>query len=235
MQHEKICVFNSAAIASQGCTMIPSSQSLPFPSSRLEPKRRKKTTPENAHRACVTRLSYPHALLARLPPSINTSEGQRERERERERESGDGGERGRELELKKKKETEVEPEDSPNWEEEGQTTRQRKRPDFLIVENFEFGDVDYCCPLRTIPAHYSEAVNSVNSNNWILPMRGEFDSLVENSTFEWQKAPKNKTIIGCRCFFTNKSHEYKALRVTKRYSQIYGKDYRKNFQQIWLP
>ena len=44
-----------------------------FPSSRLEPKRRKKNrTLNNARRACVTRLSHPHAPPARFPPSINT-------------------------------------------------------------------------------------------------------------------------------------------------------------------
>ena len=35
-----------------------------FPSSRLEPKRRKKTpTLKNARRACVTRLSHPHEII----------------------------------------------------------------------------------------------------------------------------------------------------------------------------
>ena len=60
-------------------------------------------------------------------------------------------------------------------------------------------------------------------------MRSEFDSL-ENNTFEWQTAPKNKNIIGSRWFFTIKSksdgsHEYKARFVTKGYSQMYGSDY----------
>ena len=41
-----------------------------------------------------------------------------------------------------------------------------------------------------IPANYSEAVNSVDLNDWILAMKREFDSLVENNTFEWQKVPK---------------------------------------------
>ena len=56
---------------------------------------------------------------------------------------------------------------------------------FFVVENFEFGGVDYCCILRMIPANYFEAVNSLDSNKWILAMRREFDSLVENNTFKW--------------------------------------------------
>ena len=85
-----------------------------------------------------------------------------------------------------------------------------------------------------IPSNYSEAINSPDSKRWILAMRKEFDSLAENDTFEWQKAPKNKNIIGCRWFFTIKSkcnggHESKARFVAKGYSQIYGKDYRETF------
>ena len=51
-----------------------------------------------------------------------------------------------------------------------------------------------------IPINYSEVINSPDSNNWILAMRRKFDSQVENNTFEWQKALKNKNIIGSRFF-----------------------------------
>ena len=62
-------------------------------------------------------------------------------------------------------------------------------------------------------------------------MQREFDSLVENDTFEWQKAPRNKHIVGSWWFFTIKcksdeSHEYKACFVAKCYLQIYDKDYK---------
>ena len=64
----------------------------------------------------------------------------------------------------------VELEDNPNVEGERQIThhpiQQRIRLNFFVVENFEFGGVDYCCTLRMIPAYYSVAVNSVDSNNW---------------------------------------------------------------------
>ena len=50
--------------------------------------------------------------------------------------------------------------------------------------------------MRTIPLYYTAAVNSVNSNN--LAMKREFISLVENYTFECQKASKNKIIVGSR-------------------------------------
>ena len=52
-----------------------------------------------------------------------------------------------------------------------------------------------------IPVNHTEAVNSVDTNNWILAMWREFDSLVENNTFEWQKAPRNKNIVSSGWFF----------------------------------
>ena len=62
----------------------------------------------------------------------------------------------------------------------------------------------------------------------------EFDSLVENNTFEWQKAPRNKNIVSSGWIFTIKSksdgrHVYKVCFIAKGYSQIYGKDYRETF------
>ena len=68
----------------------------------------------------------------------------------------------------------VEPKDNLNAKGEGQIThysiQQRKKNDFFVVENFEFGSVDYCCTLRMILADYSEAVNSLASKR-ILAMR----------------------------------------------------------------
>ena len=62
-----------------------------------------------------------------------------------------------------------------------------------------------------ILASYAEAVKSVNSNNWILAMKREFDSLVENNTFEWQKVPRNKNIVGSWFLLqkvSDRSHKY---------------------------
>ena len=43
-----------------------------------------------------------------------------------------------------------------------------------------------------IPTNYTEAVNSVYLESWILAMQREFDSFIENNTFEWQKVSRNK-------------------------------------------
>ena len=47
---------------------------------------------------------------------------------------------------------------------------------------------------------------TVDLNNWILAMKREFDYLVENNSFEWQKVPRNKNIVCSRWFFTIKSN-----------------------------
>ena len=48
------------------------------------------------------------------------------------------------------------------------------------------------CTMHTIPTNYAKAINSVDLNNCILAIKREFYSWVENNTFEWQKAPRNK-------------------------------------------
>ena len=49
----------------------------------------------------------------------------------------------------------IEPKDNITIKEKGQITHYpiqlRKKPDFFVVENFEFCGVDYRCSLRTIP------------------------------------------------------------------------------------
>ena len=120
-----------------------------------------------------------------------------------------------------------------NTEGEGENNQLSNPYDFFVVKNFEF-EVDYCCTLHTITAKYSVAINSVDSNNWILATNREFDSLIENNTFEWQKVQEIKNIVSSRWIFTmksksNGSHEYKVCFIAKGYSQIYGKDYKETF------
>ena len=83
----------------------------------------------------------------------------------------------------------------------------------------------------TIPTNYTEAINSKDSKYWISAMRKEFDSLVENNTFEWQKDLKDKNIEGSKWVYTLKykqdgNYEYKAQFMAKGYSHIYGKYYK---------
>ena len=77
----------------------------------------------------------------------------------------------------------VEPKVNRNNKGEGKITHypiwQRKRPDFFVVKNIEFGGVDYCCALHVIPNNYYEAITfsrfkKMDFNNeeriWLLGM-----------------------------------------------------------------
>ena len=59
--------------------------------------------------------------------------------------------------------------------------------------------------MHTIRTNYTEAVNSMDSENWILAMQKELDSLVENNTLEWQKAPRNENTVSGKLFLWRKS------------------------------
>ena len=50
----------------------------------------------------------------------------------------------------------------------------------------------------TIPTNYTEAMTQRTLNTGFSIMRKEFDSLVENNTFEVQKAPGDKNIVSSR-------------------------------------
>ena len=56
---------------------------------------------------------------------------------------------------------------------------------------------------------------------------GEFDPLIENNTFEWQKAPQNKNIISSRWFFyykkSNRSHKYNHIYQPLRLGRMWHK------------
>ena len=93
-----------------------------------------------------------------------------------------------------------------------------------------------------IPTNYTVAINLEDSKFGVYAVRTKFDSLVENNTVEWQKAPRDKNIVGSRWVYTRKnkhdgSYEFKAWFVVKSNSQIYVEDYRETFALTtkWLP
>ena len=82
--------------------------------------------------------------------------------------------------------------------------------------------------------NHAEAINSEVLEYWVSAMQKEFDSLLENNTFELKKVSKDKNIVGSKWVYTLKykddgSYEYKVQFVAKGYLQIYGKDYQKTF------
>jgi transposase InsO family protein len=79
-----------------------------------------------------------------------------------------------------------------------------------------------------IPESVGEALNGPNSKEWSRAMAEEYDSLVQNNTWDLVELPKDRKPIGSRWVFTIKYEEngeishYKARLVAKGFTQKYG-------------
>ena len=81
------------------------------------------------------------------------------------------------------------------------------------------------------PQTYDEAISSDQSTQWKNAMKEEYNSLIENRTWDLTKLPKGRNLIDVRWLFKIKQNpdgtieRYKAQLVAKGYSQHYGIDY----------
>ncbi|UYV73840.1 hypothetical protein LAZ67_11001074, partial [Cordylochernes scorpioides] len=88
------------------------------------------------------------------------------------------------------------------------------------------------------PKHAEEALSGRDSYFWKKAMEEEFDSLIENKTWELVDPPKNRNIIGSKWVFKTKCNSdgsverHKARLVAKGYSQQYGIDYEETFAPV---
>ena len=85
------------------------------------------------------------------------------------------------------------------------------------------------------PKSFDEAVCN---DNWNAAMQSEFDSLLENETWELVPRPNNVNVVGCRWVYKVKRDangniaRYKARLVAQGYSQIEGIDYGEVFAPV---
>lgn len=91
--------------------------------------------------------------------------------------------------------------------------------------------------ISTEPKTYNEAVTCNEREQWILAMKEELSSLLDNDTWELTNLPQNQKPIGCKWVYKIKTNEngnvtrYKARLVAQGFSQKYGSDY----DQVFAP
>ena len=100
-------------------------------------------------------------------------------------------------------------------------------------------DID--CSIATLdsnePTDIKEAFNGINALRWKEAIENEYDSLIQNKTWDLVDAPADKNIIGCKWGFKVKRNadgsinRYKARLVAQGYSQEAGVDY----DEIYAP
>ena len=87
------------------------------------------------------------------------------------------------------------------------------------------------------PQTYNQALEQPDSCKWVVPIREEFKSHVDNSTWELAELPPGKNHITCKWVFKLKTNadastRYKAHLVIREFEQVYGIDYGETFAPV---
>ena len=134
-----------------------------------------------------------------------------------------------------------------NEEFEDQAATRKSKRKRIAPERFgtitgdwwENEDID--CLIATLdsnePTDIKEALNGTNALRWKEAIENEYDSLIQNKTWDLVDVPADKNIIGCKWVFKVKRNgdgsinRYKAQFVVRGYSQEAGVDY----DEIYAP
>ena len=99
------------------------------------------------------------------------------------------------------------------------------------IDNFENVTIVECSSCEAVLNALEEVKRSQSRDEWLEAMTKEFNSLVDNKTWELCEPPAHKKSLGGRWAFALKKDEngeivkYKARYVAKIFDQIFGSDY----------
>ena len=88
------------------------------------------------------------------------------------------------------------------------------------------------------PSTISEALNLKDKDQWLQAIHSEYNSIIENETFELVPRPESKPIVKCKWILKKKYKsdgsidKYKARLVAKGFTQTYGIDYLDTFAPV---
>jgi Reverse transcriptase (RNA-dependent DNA polymerase) len=90
----------------------------------------------------------------------------------------------------------------------------------------------------TEPSSYTEAMQSVNQQEWLTAMDNEMSSLIENHTWNLVEKPPDRLVVENRWVYRVKTNldgsvdKFKARLVAKGYSQKADIDYTETFSPV---
>ena len=138
---------------------------------------------------------------------------------------------------------EEEPEKSPEQLEEPRRSERQRRPPtrYGFSEYADTARVDHlaynACQILE-PKTIEEALAGKHAKEWKAAADSEYESLVENETWELVELPQDREAIGCKWVFKvkhtsdGKVERFKGRLVAKGYSQKYGIDYDETFSPV---
>ena len=103
------------------------------------------------------------------------------------------------------------------------------------IDNSENVSFDECFSCEEIPKSLEEVKKSQSRDEWLEALTKEYNSLVDNKTWQLCELPAHKKSLGRRWVFALKKNEngeivkYKARYVAKSFNQIFGSDYLETF------
>ena len=119
--------------------------------------------------------------------------------------------------------------------------RNHKPPVRYGIDEYSCVSVEHvalCASDLVEPANYSEAKSSQQSKQWLAAAKAEYNSLVDNDTWELVELPGNRRAIDCKWVFKAKYNKdgqvsrFKGRLVARGFEQKQGVDYEETYAPV---